>query len=275
MWESRPITPADNFPRRRGRSPWKKSARPWSPKRRRGTVTNYEASQPPLYYTLAGLWWRLGKVCGFHDGFLLYWLRFLNIFSSSRSCGWALWRRDWFFRKTCFCGSAFRRCWPSFRKAPFIPFKTTCSRRCVLARRSFCLVKLLRAERAGCPAWERLTGLALAATFLTKISNLPLLAVSGLVVLFKISRLAKAGKLRAAVPGAGGAGVVRGPADDCLAGVVQARLRRFHRHGGENSISRLDAQTVRRMVASSDYGRHEFTHRTAQGQARRVAREGH
>jgi hypothetical protein len=44
------------------------------------------------------------------------------------------------------------------------------------------------------------TGLALAATYLTKISNLPLLAVSGAVVLFKISRLAKAGKLRAAFP---------------------------------------------------------------------------
>jgi hypothetical protein len=43
-------------------------------------------------------------------------------------------------------------------------------------------------------------GLALAATFLTKISNLPLLAVSGLVVLFKIQQLAKAGKLRAAGP---------------------------------------------------------------------------
>jgi hypothetical protein len=43
-------------------------------------------------------------------------------------------------------------------------------------------------------------GLALAATFLTKISNLPLLAVSGVVVLCAIGRLAKAGKLRAAGP---------------------------------------------------------------------------
>src|SRR5208283_6181258 len=43
-------------------------------------VVNYEASQPPLYYTVAGLWWRLWKACGFHDGFLLYWIRFLNVF---------------------------------------------------------------------------------------------------------------------------------------------------------------------------------------------------
>src|ERR1700734_2306906 len=38
---------------------------------------NYEVSQAPLYYALAGLWWDIGKAIGFHDGRLLYWLRFL------------------------------------------------------------------------------------------------------------------------------------------------------------------------------------------------------
>ena len=69
------------------------------------------------------------------------------------------------------------------------------------------------------------TGLALAATYLTKISNLPLLAVSGAVVLFKILQLAKAAKLRAAVSGAGGAGIVRGPAHRRLAGVDKMAFR--------------------------------------------------
>jgi hypothetical protein len=41
---------------------------------------NYESSQPPLYYTMAGGYWRLGRVCGFPDGFLLYGLRFLTFF---------------------------------------------------------------------------------------------------------------------------------------------------------------------------------------------------
>ena len=40
---------------------------------------NHEVSQPPLYYTVAGAWWRLGKVLGFDGGRLLYWLRFLNV----------------------------------------------------------------------------------------------------------------------------------------------------------------------------------------------------
>jgi hypothetical protein len=45
-----------------------------------------------------------------------------------------------------------------------------------------------------------LTGLALAATFLTKISNLPLLAVSVLAVLLKTWQIFRAGKLRPAGP---------------------------------------------------------------------------
>jgi hypothetical protein len=60
-------------------------------------------------------------------------------------------------------------------------------------------VQLLRAEVPG----VRLgigTGLALAATFLTKISDLPLLAVAALAVLFKGWSLLKAGKLCAARP---------------------------------------------------------------------------
>ena len=61
------------------------------------------------------------------------------------------------------------------------------------------LVKLLRAENPG----VRLgifTGLALAATFLTKISSLPLLAVSALVILSKTAQLIRAGKFQAALP---------------------------------------------------------------------------
>lgn len=39
---------------------------------------NHEASQPPLYYAVAGAWWRGGKLLGLDGGQLLYWLRFLN-----------------------------------------------------------------------------------------------------------------------------------------------------------------------------------------------------
>src|ERR1700722_19302902 len=41
---------------------------------------NHEASQPPLYYSLAALWWRLENLCGLDGARALYGLRFLNIF---------------------------------------------------------------------------------------------------------------------------------------------------------------------------------------------------
>ena len=42
-------------------------------------ATNPESWQPPLYYAVAGLWLKLAQLCGFSDGHLLYWLRFLNV----------------------------------------------------------------------------------------------------------------------------------------------------------------------------------------------------
>jgi hypothetical protein len=62
-----------------------------------------------------------------------------------------------------------------------------------------CLVKLLRAEIPGVRL-GMFTGLALASAFLAKMSNLPLLAVAFAAVFLKIARLAKSGKLRAALP---------------------------------------------------------------------------
>ena len=160
-------------------------------------VTNYEAAQPPLYYTLAALWWHLGKVCGFHDGRLLYWLRFLNLLIVAILVwmGFAAARRV-------FPGRRFLRLGVPALLA-FIPQSAFYSiQNDVLSPLAFgaafiLLVRLLRAEIPGVRLGT-LTGLALAATFLTKISNLPLLAVSGLVVPFKIGCLARSGKLRAA-----------------------------------------------------------------------------
>src|SRR5436190_1714528 len=39
---------------------------------------NFESSQPPLYYILAGFWFDLGEAVGFLGEQLLYWVRFFN-----------------------------------------------------------------------------------------------------------------------------------------------------------------------------------------------------
>jgi len=162
-------------------------------------VINHEASQPPLYYSLAGAWWRLGKGLGFHDRPLLYWLRFLNIFLVVA----LVWLGYLAARLVFPERNLLRVGVPSL--LAFLPQSTFYSiQNDVLSPLCFgaafiCLVKWLRADAPGVRL-GMLTGLALAATFLTKISNLPLLVVSGLVVLYKMVRLAKAEKLRAAGP---------------------------------------------------------------------------
>ena len=40
---------------------------------------NFESSQPPVYYTLASIWWWLGKHIGLSGIQSLYWIRLLNI----------------------------------------------------------------------------------------------------------------------------------------------------------------------------------------------------
>lgn len=39
---------------------------------------NFESSQPPLYYVLASVWWRVGQHLGLTGLRSLYWIRFLN-----------------------------------------------------------------------------------------------------------------------------------------------------------------------------------------------------
>jgi hypothetical protein len=43
-------------------------------------TTSIESVQPPLYYMIAGVWYRIGKILGLGDSiFVLYWTRFINI----------------------------------------------------------------------------------------------------------------------------------------------------------------------------------------------------
>ena len=40
---------------------------------------NLESTEPPVYYTIAAIWYRLGKFLGLNGAAELYWIRFLNI----------------------------------------------------------------------------------------------------------------------------------------------------------------------------------------------------
>ena len=162
-------------------------------------VRNWESAQQPLYYTVAGTWWRLGRRLGFEGGQLLYWLRFLNIFFIT-ALVWVGYRAARLvFPDRQFLQVTVPALLAFMPQSAFYAIQNDVLSPLCFGVALICLIKVLRAETPGIRLGT-VTGLALAMTFLAKISNLPLLAVSGLAVIFKIIRLAKAGKLRTTAP---------------------------------------------------------------------------
>jgi hypothetical protein len=163
------------------------------------SVINHEASQAPLYYALAGFWLQLGRMFGVKGGHLLYWIRFLNVFLAMALVWLAFVTARLIFPE--------RRCVqlgvPML--AAFLPQDMFYSiQNDVLSPLCFGLaflygVQWLRTDLLGARL-AVITGLTVAATGLVKATNLPLLAVVAAVVLFKVWRLARTGKLQAAWP---------------------------------------------------------------------------
>lgn len=160
---------------------------------------NTEATQPPVYYAVAGAWYRLGKLFGIDGGYELYWIRFLNVplFALLVWCAYVL------------VGSAYPGKWVLRVGVPlmlaFLPQDVFYSaNNDVMSPLLFCIsfYCLLRIYREGLGSYWfcLLTGLAVAATVLVKFTNLSLLLVFGIVVAIAISRLRAAGKLKGDLP---------------------------------------------------------------------------
>jgi hypothetical protein len=162
-------------------------------------VINQECSQPPLYYALAGAWWRLGGVLGLDGGQRLYWLRFLNI-----PIVVVLVWLGWLAARRVFPGEKFLRLGvPAllafFPQSAFYSIQSDVLSPVCFGAAFICLVCLMNMEmptaRLGI-----VTGLALAATFLVKPSNLPLLAASIILLFIMVLKLWRSGKLRPVLP---------------------------------------------------------------------------
>ena len=146
---------------------------------------NHESGEPPLYYSVAGLWLNLGRALGLTGGWLLYWTRFLNAFVAAI----LVWL-GFVAAKLVFPDREFMRLsvplllaiWP---QTTFYSIQSDSFSALWFGIAFIGLVKLLQTER---PPLSRAicTGLALAATSLVKITNVVLFLVVGLTWLFKI-----------------------------------------------------------------------------------------
>jgi hypothetical protein len=162
-------------------------------------VPNHEVAQPPLYYALAGGWWRLGKAVGFHDGFLLYWLRFLNVIVVVLLVWLGHLTARQIFPENGFLRLGVPALIAFLPQTAFYSINNDVLSPLCFGAAFLCLVKFFAAETPGVLEGT-LTGVALAATVLEKTSNLPLAAVAAVAVAGKTVQWSRAGKLRGAFP---------------------------------------------------------------------------
>ena len=160
---------------------------------------NHESSQPPLYYALAGGWWRIGQWCGFENGQLFYWLRFLNVVLVAILVWLGYTAARTIFPDNLFLRLGVPAFLAFFPQTSFYSIQNSVLSPLCFGAAFICLARLLRTD-APTIRLAAAAGLALAATYLTKAVDIPLLAVSMLMVSLKILRLARIKKLRAALP---------------------------------------------------------------------------
>jgi hypothetical protein len=159
------------------------------------TNQNHESGEPPLYYAVAGLWLNLGHAVGLTGGWLLYWLRFLNVFVAAI----VVWL-GFVAAKLVFPDEQLIRVsvplllaiWP--QTTLYSVTSDSLSPLC-FGVAFVGLLKILEAQRPSLllAIW---TGLALAATCLVKATNIVLLLVAALALIFKITNFIERAALR-------------------------------------------------------------------------------
>lgn len=181
------LFPPERFPGGKFPSPlWKES---WAKAEPELAVTkaawsseiNFESSQPPLYYALASAWWWIGKHIGLVGIQSLYWIRFLNV----PLIAMMVWLGYVAARTIAPEQIDLRIGVPlllSFLpQSVFYAMNNDVLSPLCFGALFLCLLQWLRTNA---PSFllGALTGLAIAVTYLAKLSNLPLIAVALLII---------------------------------------------------------------------------------------------
>ncbi|HEY1790397.1 MAG TPA: DUF2142 domain-containing protein [Verrucomicrobiae bacterium] len=192
--------PLWTFPAGKTRALWAARSQIWE------SEYNYEVSQPPLYYVLGAFWWHVGQWIGLHGGRLVYWLRFLNIILVSALVWLAYTTAHLLFPDSrsdpLFLRLAVPACIAFMPQSAFYSIGNDVLSALCFGMTFYLLIQWLRAESLSAGLGASL-GLAFAATYLSKMTNLPLLAITTVVVLLKAWKSIRRGKSRETVRGLG------------------------------------------------------------------------
>ena len=188
------LSPPEQFPEGKFPPPLWKQSKPgvgeeiaatraaWS------TEINFESSQPPLYYVAASAWWWIGKHIGLGGLQSLYWIRFLNVLLIAL----VVWMA--YMTARMITPRRMELCIGVPLLLAFIPQNVfyamnndVLSPVCVGAL-FLCVLHWLRVQNSS--VWlGALTGLAIAATYLTKLSNLPFVVVALSIIIVRLTQM--------------------------------------------------------------------------------------
>ena len=162
------------------------------------TTENHEAFSLPSYYAIAGMWYNLGKLLGLAGGHLLYWIRFLNI----GIYGLLIWFSYIFCKEVYKDNISIRIGVPLL--LTFFPQDSFYSINSDVLSPLFFLISLYLLIQIYINNRNRLfhfmAGIMVAATFLIKLSNLPLLIIFSIFLLLWAAKLYAAGQFRDRLP---------------------------------------------------------------------------
>jgi uncharacterized membrane protein YobD (UPF0266 family) len=161
------------------------------------TDLNYESTQPPLYYAVAGAWRRLGEALGLRGGQALYWIRFMNVMV----CALLVWLAHSFAR-TLLPDRGFLRLGMPFVVA-FFPQDVLYSvsndvLMPLVGGAALWALFVVARGRAGGYAFHTVAGLLVAAVILVKPSGVPVAFIAMAALAIVVLR-AEAGKRSAAI----------------------------------------------------------------------------
>src|SRR6266542_1427283 len=149
------------------------------------TEVNFESSQPPLYYALASVWWQIGKRIGLTGIQSLYWIRFLNVplMAMGVWLGYVTARAIAPERVDLRIGVPMLLAF--IAQNVFYAMNNDVLSPLCFGVLFLCMLQWLRVKSAS--LWlGAVTGFAVAAAYLTKLSNLPLIAVALVAIIVKL-----------------------------------------------------------------------------------------
>jgi len=160
---------------------------------------NQECSQPPPYYVVAAAWFHIGQWIGFKDGGTLYWVRLLNTVLVAALVWLAYVAARLMFPEQVALRLGVPLLIATVPQDAFYGINNDVLSPICFGLVFICLIKWF-SQNELTVSLGIVTGLSIAAAYLTKLSNLPLIIVAVGAILWWCILEARAGRLRGVIP---------------------------------------------------------------------------